>query len=248
MKDYRLTAKGKVVLGIFIVLLLCPIVISGIYINDFMFGNLRDDQQTNNDKDYDHEVDETDTTDITDTSNTTDITNNTSTSDIADTTEIESSDTISPSEATSEASETSNTTEPSIQNPSIYTLNDIDDLGQFMLSVYFTKDSDILEMDDSLLQQVSEIIDKYPNERISIEGHVNGYPNYKSIDKDYTLSNSRAQAMMNVLIELGVNKNQLTIYSNGSERQSHKDFGNQHLNDRVEVYFSDHYIRQNQGK
>lgn len=226
MKAYELTLKGKVVVGILIILLMIPIYISGSYIFDYL-GHLDDTLDETKFVNNDQENDSNQTTEEVSGGESTEAT----TTDPGD-----SETTTEPSEATTNTSE------------GIYTMNDLDDLSHFVMIIYFEENSDEIQNSDTLKLQLKEIFDKYPNEKITVEGFVNGFPDYINSDESIKLSQVRAKNIAELITSLGFKTSELSIKGNGTELPVYKDFGNQHLNDRVEVYFSDHYIKQSQGK
>ena len=227
MKAYELTLKGKVVVGILIFLLIIPIYFSGSYILDYIdhidqtSENMKyvSDEKENDSKQTTEEVSIDESTEAT-------------TTDPGD-----SETTDKPSETT-----TTNTSE------GIYTVNDLDDLSHFVMSIYFDENSDEIQNREALKLQLTEVFEMYPNEKIAVEGFVNGFPNFINSDESIELSQSRAKNIAELITSLGYQVSEMSIKGNGTELPVYKDFGNQHLNDRVEVYFSDHYIKQNQGK
>lgn len=225
MKAYELTFKGKVAVGFLIFLLMIPIYFSGSYILNYIdhFNDSSDETKYVN-----SEINEsTQATEEVSAGESTEATTN----DPGD-----SETTIEPTEVTTNTSE------------GIYTMNDLDDLSHFVMSIYFEENSDEIQNIDALKLQLKEIFEKYPNEKIAVEGFVNGFPNFIISDESVELSQRRANNIAELITSLGFKVSEMSVKGNGIEFPVYKDFGNQHLNDRVEVYFSDHYIKQNQGK
>ncbi len=226
MADYKLTNRGKFVLGLVILSFVIMIVYSGSYIIKY----IRDNMPQN----YDSVVDSTEQT-------------------------VESVETTEKSEVTTEnetnATESTESTEATeateaIEKPSeaIYTLQDLEDLKQFKITITFEADQSEVMLNDADLASVRAMMVKYPNEKLSIDGHVNGYPNYKTNEASDNLSLARALFVKKALIELGVDNKLISVYNFGSEYPIYKDFGNQSKNDRVEIYFIDHFIKGSRGK
>ena len=226
MPEYRLTKRGKFVLGLFILILVILIVYSGNYIVRYIIDRASDSHEISKTNDP-MTNEETRTTE-----NSTEM--STETTD-ADTTEV-----IVNTEA---STDTSTTTEESI-----YSVTDLEDLKQFKIIFYFSEDSSEIEINSDDLESIQAMIKTYPSEKIAIEGHVNGYPDYESDANDDKLSMDRALTIATALEEIGVDKTLISVYNFGSESPLFTDFGNQYKNDRVEVYFIDHFIKASQGK
>lgn len=226
MKSYELTLKGKVVVGILIILFMIPIYSSGNYILNY-YGNFKDASD-----DAEHTIDEEEN----------DINQTTEEVSVVESTETTTTD-PGDSETTVEPSETTTNT-----SEGIYTINDLDDLSHFVMRIYFESNSAEVLNSDALKLQLTEVFEKYPDEKIAVEGFVNGFPDYINSDEDIELSQSRAKSIANLMTSLGYKVSEMSVKGNGTDYPAYKDYGNQHLNDRVEVYFSDHYIKQNQGK
>ena len=224
METYRLTTRGKWVLGFFILLLIVGMVYSGKYIAEYFTANNSEGS-----------VNYPNTTTV-------------------ETTEITQSS-QNPSEVTTEqVSETEiegttayNEIETSTEEQ-IYSSMDLNDLKQFKIIFYFDQDQvDTLpnkEEFDALLAA----IETYPNEKIVIEGHANGYPSYREDLVLLELSSARSTYIKEQLIEVGIELIDMVLINYGGERPVNKSFGEQHLNDRVEVYFGDHFIHDSIGK
>lgn len=225
MPDYRLTKRGKFVLGLFILILVILIVYSGNYIVRYIIVGAS----------VPHEISETNDPMTNEETRTTENSTETST----ETTEV-----VDPSETIADTStETSTETEETI-----YSATDLEDLKQFKIIFYFSEDSSEIELNSDDLLSIQAMISEHPSEKIAIEGHVNGYPNYESDEYDKKLSMDRALVIEKALEEIGVDKTLLNVYNFGSESPLFTDYGNQYKNDRVEVYFIDHFIKASQGK
>lgn len=220
MADYKLTNRGKFVLGLVILSFVIMIVYSGSYIINYIKDNMP--------QNYDSAEGSTEQT----------IESVETTEKSEETTENETS-TIEATEAT-EATE-----KPS---EAIYTLQDLEDLKQFKITITFEENQSEVRLSDTDLASVRAMMVKYPYEKLSIDGHVNGYPNYKTDKASDDLSLARALYVKKALIEMGIDKKLISVYNFGSEYPIYKDFGNQSKNDRVEIYFIDHFIKGSRGK
>ena len=225
MPDYRLTKRGKFVLGLFILILVILIVYSGNYIVRYIIDGAY----------VPHEISETN-----------DPMTNEETRTTENSTEINTE--VTEVVETSETSTDSSTDSSTDTEETIYSATDLEDLKQFKIIFYFSEDSSEIELNSDDLLSIQAMISEYPSERIAVEGHVNGYPIYESDAYDEKLSMDRALVIVKALEEIGVDKTLLNVYNFGSESPLFTDYGNQYKNDRVEVYFIDHFIKANQGK
>jgi len=232
MSDYRLTSKGKFVLGLFILVLVFLIVYSGSYIVRYISDDIKKSPVVleTNEPLTDEE---------------TSIAESVETSNIITTETVE--ETTGPKVETSVESTESTEASGSIED-TIYSMTDLEDLSQFKITFYFTKDSDEIELSTEDLSSIKAMINQYPNEKIAVEGYVNGYPSYETNEAADALSLSRAIRIENALEKIGVEKSLINVYNFGSESPLFTDFGKQYKNDRVEVYFLDHFIKASQGK
>ena len=130
----------------------------------------------------------------------------------------------------------------------IYSLQDLEDLKQFKITITFDENQSEVKLSDVDLDSIRAMMVRYPLEKLSIDGHVNGYPNYETEKAADNLSLERALYVKKALVEMGIDKKLISVYNFGSEYPLYKDFGNQSKNDRVEIYFIDHYIKGSRGK
>lgn len=219
METYRLTTRGKWVLGIFILLLIVGMVYSGKYIAEYFTSTNNDYSVINPDM----REPETSTT--------------------VETTGTEEAPLEIETEETTEYQEIQTTSEARI-----YSQVELDDLKQFKITFYFDADSseNVINIDafDALLAAIKS----YPNESIVIEGHANGYPDYKEDLEMMRLSLDRSTFIKDKLMGEGIDLNDLIITYYGGERPAKRNYGEQHLNHRVEVYFGNHFIYDSIGK
>lgn len=231
METYRLTTRGKWVLGIFIFLLIVGMVYSGTYIIEY-YSSSEGEVSINPPDDMTLETAEsTELTEITETSQ-----QETSEEPTDFTTEVDL-------EATTAYNETVETSEAQIYSPV-----EIEDLKQFKIIFYFDEGGSDNSIDQDELDALLAAIETYPNESIVIEGHANGYPNYEEDADLLRMSQLRSAILKERLLEAGVELGDLIVVDYGGEKPIHKSYGEQHLNNRVEVYFGDHFIHDGQGK
>lgn len=226
MADYRLTRRGKLVIGVLIIIQLTIIGYSGLFIIEYynqadaktpLVGEVTSEMETS-----------TETETESQTMASTESTQNTAT------------------EASSESSSESSSTESN--SGQIYDAEELNDLKQFRIVFYFDEDESSAELDLADLKSITEMLKTYPDEKITVSGHVNGYPNFENNDEALDLSKRRATFVANELINLGVDVSLISVYNQGSDNPLFKDYGNQYKNNRVEVYFSDHFIVTKSGK
>jgi len=84
------------------------------------------------------------------------------------------------------------------------------------------------------LDNIQKIMASYPNLKINLEGHTD---NTGNADKNVTLSDARAKAVMNYLVSKGVNKSRLTAkgYGGGKPVADNKTTDGRRQNRRVEA-------------
>lgn len=227
MENYRLTLRGKVVLAGIMLGLFLICLYSLLYIVKY-FGDV--------DNDGNSAIVET-----------TEYLETIATTSSATTESVTEGSTEYTSENTTEnttesTSETSASGEVIPEDETIYSVYDLEDLRQFKIVFYFDKEQDKIALDEEIIEIIKNIHSVYPNEKISIVGHANGYPHYKNNSEGLALSLLRAQYIQQKMIELGIEKTLLNVYNSGLESPIFTDYGNQYKNDRVEVYFTDHFI------
>lgn len=93
-----------------------------------------------------------------------------------------------------------------------------------------------VENNNRVLRRVAEILDKFPDYRVQVEGHANR----SSLSSDGTeltaLSESRAKAVVEMLVSFGINRNRLTAIGMGGRKPvaAFGDVDNYWKNRRVE--------------
>lgn len=131
----------------------------------------------------------------------------------------------------------------------IYTVEELEDMKQILFVFFFEKDQ--ADLNDESLEQLDillEVLNAYPEEQIVIEGHVNGYPNFIQTVENLELSGERSQAITEFLMDRGIENSRITVYNFGSEVPYIRQSALQHQNDRVTVYFKNHYIKGDLNK
>ena len=214
MTHYRLTTRGKVVLGIFVLMLVALVVKGGIYISD-----LNRDVEVVAPEDTSSEV-----------------ANKPEVPTEAETPE-DPKVPVNPEEQT----------EPEPEK--IYTVEELEDMKQILFVFFFEKDQ--ADLNDESLEQLDilmEVLSAYPEEPIVIEGHVNGYPNFIQTEENLELSGERSQAITEFFMDRGIENSRITVYNFGSEVPYIRQSALQHQNDRVTVYFKNHFIKGDLNK
>ncbi len=131
----------------------------------------------------------------------------------------------------------------------IYTVEELEDMKQMLFVFYFEKgQSDLNEESLEQLDILMEVLSAYPEEQIVIEGHVNGYPNFIQTEENIELSGERSQAITEFLMDRGIENSRITVYNFGSEVPYIRQSALQHQNDRVTVYFKNHFIKGDLNK
>ena len=237
MNEYRLTKRGKFVLTLFILSLVVIIVYSGSYIFRYFVNN--DSFAVLNETTSSDETIELTNTSNQDSTETSDqLTESVDTSDLTDTTEGISEETV---EITTETTSEKN-------GDQIYTVSDLEDLKLFKIIFYFNENDKEISFDQNDLDSIKAMLVRYKDEKLAIVGYTNGYPKFESNEKDYALSLERAKYIRSSILEMGIEKKLINVYNYGSESPIYLDFGNQNKNNRVEVYFEDHYVLGNKTK
>ena len=81
--------------------------------------------------------------------------------------------------------------------------------------LFDTGKSTIKTESSAVLDNIADILDDYPNVRFRIEGHTDSTG---SAERNQTLSQERAQSVMNYLIEKGIPSNRMTAVGYGEDR------------------------------
>ena len=81
--------------------------------------------------------------------------------------------------------------------------------------LFDTGKSTIKPESGAVLDNIADILDDYPNVRFRIEGHTDSTG---SAERNQSLSQERAQSVMNYLIEKGIPSNRMTAIGYGEDR------------------------------
>lgn len=120
-----------------------------------------------------------------------------------------------------------------------------EDLRVAAARVYFLADR--WEVKGEELLKLTEIIaaaQKYNDQRIIIEGNINGYPDYKDSSFGKELSLKRAQVIATFLINQGIEKNRIIITNNGSKKPASESKDNIWMNRRADVHFEGYPVNK----
>lgn len=221
---YRLTSRGKFVLSLFILVLVAIIYISGRYILNYFSIP---EQELNS------------------ALSTTEQSNEENTSE-AITEETQESITEESSEETTEI--VTEDVSPTEEVQRIYSMYELDDLRRYKMIVYFDSSAETIDLGKGDLDSLKSMISQYPGEKIAIAGHVNGYPSYEKNEDALELSLKRAHYIRDIFIDLGIDESKISVYNFGLEKPLYRDYGNQDKNNRVEIYFEDHFANGVGGK
>lgn len=106
--------------------------------------------------------------------------------------------------------------------------------------IYFKPDD--YELDTSyyvMLDKIIEMATRFKDARIVIDGHYNGYPDFKVTEFWTSLAQNRAEMVEAYLISQGVAPERIAIVNKGCSEPVNKDGSWQEIekNRRVEIYF-----------
>lgn len=211
---YRLTARGKIVAVVFAILL----AVSG--------GSMLFDQQPDGDADSEQA-----------TASATD----------AEESVSEQKENVGSNEVISEGSEEPGNEDASGEKEDLETSTEEDKekvsaLKEASSRVYFKPDKYELTEDEAVkLHTIIEVSKMYPENEVVIEGNINGYPQYDDSDFGITLSEKRAEVVKAYLIDQGMEKSQIMIFSMGSQKpiENTNNLTDCWKNRRTDVYFKD---------
>ncbi len=114
-------------------------------------------------------------------------------------------------------------------------------------TVYFAPDKYDLNDEYKLVLNIFiGVAETYPNEYISIEGNINGYPKFNDSKFGEELSEIRANKVAQYLMNLGIDENRLIVKSNGSSKPLNKTDSKEELmlNRRTDIFFTDYYLEE----
>ncbi|OJV62919.1 MAG: hypothetical protein BGO41_09425 [Clostridiales bacterium 38-18] len=218
MGEYNLTRKGKIVLSVFIAILLTGWVYSGLYILNY----LKDRAVVNA---------EATTEEI-----------------ITESSELNSTDVTEASTDTTAEELTEDKQESEGSESNIYSVYDLEDLKLFKIIIYYDSELNNIILSSEDQKSIVEMLATYPEEVIAVSGYINGYPNFENSDKLRQESLNMAEDVRDLLVNSGIETTTVKVYGFGTDYPISKDFGNQDKNNRVEIYFENHYVIGSQSK
>lgn len=116
-----------------------------------------------------------------------------------------------------------------------YTNEELELLRSFRITLYFLPDSPVL-----IEGEIYKLKD-FPlyEEKLILEGNINGYPDFNDTDFGIWLGNERASVVKEYLVEQGFLDDKIEIINNGSKKPVNKDGSKEELvkNRRVEIYY-----------
>lgn len=233
MADYKLTSKGKIALTVFILILLIGWIYSGLYILNYFRDQAVDELSSTTDEGS-SEYSSSDSSTVEDTSEALTLETATDSSD-------ESTEAF-----TEESTEDKQEGDGSQSN--IYSVYDLEDLKLFKLIIYYDNELSELVLSSEDQQSIFEMLSSYPNEVIAVSGYINGYPNFNNSDKLKLESLEMANSVKEILVQNGLEATMINVYGYGTDYPISKDYGNQEKNNRVEIYFENHYVIGSQSK
>ena len=130
-----------------------------------------------------------------------------------------------------------------------YSTEDLNILKEANISLLFMPQSHSLNDENikSLLSFLSVIKD-YPNEILVIEGHSDGYPSYESSVLEKELAQKRSDAVYQFLIDNGARANNIKLVNLGSSSPISRNYDDRFKNNRVDLYFLNHASKGSYGK
>ena len=231
MAEYRLTKKGKIVLSIFSFVLLVGMTMSAYYIVQHL-TKLDESAVISSDVEF---IDATNNEEPSEVIKTTETSTETTTETTTEIANVEISE-----DTNSESN--SHLTSKSGNHDTIYTKEQLAELKQFKLIVYYDVDSNLNSLSKEDRDTLLLLLKRYPDEEIAVAGFVNGYPDFNDTEKRQQLSQEMASSMSQSIINLGFKSSMIKIYALGANNPLTIEDKNQDLNNRVEIYFLNHYL------
>lgn len=141
-------------------------------------------------------------------------------------------------QSSSTAGNTGNTDSTESQSLSVEAKNKI--LASGKQIIYFKPD--LYDLNTDYYPKLDEVVNlskRFKDARIVIDGHYNGYPDFKVTEFFTSLAQNRAEMVEAYLISQGVAQERITIVNKGCSEPVNKDGTWQEIekNRRVEVYF-----------
>lgn len=130
-----------------------------------------------------------------------------------------------------------------------YSEHDLAVLKEGNVSIYFDAQSfDISEDDKVTLQSFIEVVKRYPDEKIVVEGHSDGYPNFQNTAMEVSLAMNRIDSTLKYLAGNGIDVSNVITVNSGSSDPISRSKEDRSKNDRVDVYFLDHVTNNKTSK
>ncbi|WP_430884497.1 OmpA family protein [Fusibacter sp. JL216-2] len=126
-----------------------------------------------------------------------------------------------------------------------YSDTELERLYNAKSTVYFEPDKYDLQDEYKLVLNIFIGAAKdFPNEKIKVEGNINGYPKFNDTKFGEELSQIRANKVAQYMMNLGIPENRIIVLSNGSSKPLNKsdDAEELKLNRRTDVYFENYLI------
>lgn len=118
-------------------------------------------------------------------------------------------------------------------------------------TVYFEPDKYDLKDEYRLVLNIFIGVAKdHPNEKIKVEGNINGYPKFNDSKFGEELSQIRASKVAQYLMNMGIPEDMIIVQSNGSSKPLNKSDSSEELllNRRTDVYFENYLIEDEMNK
>jgi len=114
-------------------------------------------------------------------------------------------------------------------------------------TVYFEPDMYVLNDEYKLILNIFiGVAKEYPEEKISVEGNINGYPKFNDSKFGEELSEIRANKIAQYLMNMGIEENRLMVTSNGSSKPLNKSDSKEELmlNRRTDIFFTAYFLEE----
>lgn len=254
-KNY--TTKGKIIIGIYLISLLTIVIISGSYVVSYMSNKevlaTEDTPSVEVNSTDSNQIEETtnSTESASDTANTDTTVNNETNNETGEAGQNEMGNVVSNDSevATESDSVTAEPTTPSGNENGTYSQEDLKILKEAYAILYFDFQSfELNETSNEILESFLKVANEYPDEYIVIEGHSDGFPNFENTSMESELSSNRISAVLDELIANGLDKSKIITVNSGSSDPASKKADERNKNDRVEIYFVDHVMKNTNGK
>lgn len=235
----KYTVKGKIVIGIYLLILSIIVLYSGGYVINYISSADPDDLAA--EQVVIPSVEPVSNLDM----------DNTPLSGVPDAQDSEGDNTTGNNEGESgESIDVSDSTAvANHQNNGTYSDEDLKVLKEANITIYFNIQSfEINQSNYDILNSFAKVMKKYPDEQVVIEGHSDGYPNFQNTSLEVSLASDRMDAVKNVFDKEGIDVTKIITVNSGSTDPVSKNSEDHYKNDRIEVYFVDHASKDNHEK